>query len=146
MCQLKLCCCAGGAFLVEKKGKDRTAWTRHVAFVVASHYRLQIIFCSRKYVFKGIFLFVRGDRKFCKSRGRLSRGKVDSCQRPFHDVFRVPFCLEALFEFQKTLFKCIFSEELVLNNLIASSLLKPYFTPGGWHEANCLNWKVSVGL
>ena len=39
-----------------------------------------------------------------------------------------------------------FSEELVLNNLIASPLMKPYFTPGGWHEPNCVNWKVSVGL
>ena len=104
------------------------------------------IFALASMSLREFFLFVRGDRRFCKSRGRLSKGKVDSCQRPFHDVFRVPFCLEALFEFQKTLFKCIFSEELVLNNLIASSLMKPYFTPSGWHEANCLNWKVSVGL
>ena len=37
-------------------------------------------------------------------------------------------------------------EELVLSNLIASPLIKPYFTPGGWHEAKCVNWKVSVGL
>ena len=37
-------------------------------------------------------------------------------------------------------------EELVLSNLIASLLIKPYFTPGGWHEAKCVNWKVSVGL
>ena len=29
---------------VENKGKDRPARTPHVAFVVVSHYRLQIIF------------------------------------------------------------------------------------------------------
>ena len=42
----------------------------------------------------------------CKDR--LSRGKVDPWQRPFYDVFWVPFCFEALFEFQKDLFKCFF--------------------------------------
>ena len=39
-----------------------------------------------------------------------------------------------------------FSEELVLNNLIASPLMKPYLTLGGWHEEKCVYWKVSVGL
>ena len=42
----------------------------------------------------------------CKCR--LSRGKVDPWQRPFYDVFWVPSCFEALFEFQKALFKCFF--------------------------------------
>lgn len=33
----------------------------------------------------------------------------------------------------------IFFEELVLNSLIASPLMKSYFTPGGRHKANCVN-------
>ena len=61
-------------------------------------------------------------------KGRLSRGKIDPCQIPFDDVFWVPSCFEALFEFQKALLKCFFFEELVLSNLIASPLMKPYFT------------------
>ena len=36
--------------------------------------------------------------------------------------------------------------EFVLSNLIASPVMKPYITPGGWHEAKCVNWKVSVAL
>ena len=32
-------------------------------------------------------------------------------------------------------------EDLVLSNLIASPLMKLYSTPGGWHEAKCVNWK-----
>ena len=31
--------------------------------------------------------------------------------------------------------------EFVLSSLIASPVMKPYFTPGGWHEAKCVNWK-----
>ena len=27
-----------------------------------------------------------------------------------------------------------------------SYCLQPYFMPGGWHEAKCVNWRVSVGL
>ena len=38
-----------------------------------------------------------------------------------------------------------FLEELVLSSLIALPLMKPHFTPGGSHEAKCVNWKVSVG-
>ena len=34
--------------------------------------------------------------------------------------------------------------EFVLSNLIASHLMKLCLTPGGWHEAKCVNWKVSV--
>ena len=44
--------------------KDRPTQTPHVAFVVASHYCLQIIysfFCSHKHVFKGCSFFVRED-------------------------------------------------------------------------------------
>ena len=37
-------------------------------------------------------------------------------------------------------------EKLVLNSLTASPLMKPYFTPGGRHKANCVNKKASVGL
>ena len=37
-------------------------------------------------------------------------------------------------------------EELVLRSLKASSLIKPFLTPGGWQKVNCVNWKVSVGL
>ena len=37
-------------------------------------------------------------------------------------------------------------EEYVLSNLIASTLMKPCFTPGGSQEIKCVNWKVSVGL
>ena len=36
--------------------------------------------------------------------------------------------------------------EFVLSNLIASPVMKPYFTPCGWHEAKCVNWKVSVAF
>ena len=39
----------------------------------------------------------------------------------------------------------VFFEEFVLSNLIASPLMKPLFTPGGWHEVRCVYWKVSVG-
>jgi len=39
---------------------------------------------------------------------RLPRGKVDPWQRPFYDVFWLPSCFEALFEFQKAIFKCFF--------------------------------------
>ena len=35
----------------------------------------------------------------------------------------------------KRLYSNVFFEELVQSNLIASPLMKPYFTPGGWHEA-----------
>ena len=33
-------------------------------------------------------------------------------------------------------------EELVLSNLITSPLMKPYFTPGGWHEAKYLLHRI----
>ena len=47
----------------------------------------------------------------------------------------------------KSLSSNVSYEELVPNNLIASPLMKPYFTPGGGgQEAKCVNWKVSVGL
>ena len=36
--------------------------------------------------------------------------------------------------------------EFVLSNLIASPLMKLCLTPDGWHEAKCVNWKVSVAL
>ena len=49
----------------ENKGKDRPTRTAHVAFVDASHYRPQIIFCSHKHAFKGFSLFERDDRRFC---------------------------------------------------------------------------------
>ena len=29
-------------------------------------------------------------------------------------------------------------EEFVLSSLIASPLMKPFLTPGGWHEVKCL--------
>ena len=37
-------------------------------------------------------------------------------------------------------------EEFVLTSLIASPLIKPLFTPGGWHEVKWVYLKVSVGL
>ena len=37
-------------------------------------------------------------------------------------------------------------EEFVLRSLVASPLIKPRFTPGGWQEVKCVYWKVSVGL
>ena len=56
--------------------------------------------------------FVGNDRRFCK-KNFLSK-------RPSSDVF---------------------FEELVLSNLIASPLMKPYLTP-----KLRVNWRVSVGL
>ena len=29
-------------------------------------------------------------------------------------------------------------EEFVLSSLIASPLMKPFLTPGGWHEVKCV--------
>ena len=37
-------------------------------------------------------------------------------------------------------------EELVLRRRNASSLIKPFLTPGGWQNVKCVYWKVSVGL
>ena len=37
-------------------------------------------------------------------------------------------------------------EEFVLSSLIASPLIEPLFTPGGWHELKWVYSKVSVGL
>ena len=37
-------------------------------------------------------------------------------------------------------------EEFGLSSLIASLLIKPLFTPGGWHEVKWVYLKVSVGL
>ena len=52
----------------ENKGENRLARTPHMAFVVASHYSLKIIFLlSRAW----ILLFVRDDRRFLK----ISSGK-----------------------------------------------------------------------
>ena len=48
----------------------------------------------------------------CMFEGRLLRGKVDPCQRPFYDVFRVPSCIVALFEFQTALLKCFSSHSI----------------------------------
>ena len=39
----------------ENRGKDRPAWTPHVAFAVASHYRLQIIFLLPQVCLSRIF-------------------------------------------------------------------------------------------
>ena len=36
--------------------------------------------------------------------------------------------------------------DFVLSNLIALPLMKPCLTPDGWHEARCVDWKVSVAL
>ena len=44
-----------------------------------------------------------------------------------------------LFEFHKLrLSSDVVFEELVLSSLIASPLMKPFFTPGGWHELKCI--------
>ena len=37
-------------------------------------------------------------------------------------------------------------EEFFLRGLKASPLVKPFLTPGGWQEENCVYWNVSVGL
>ena len=37
-------------------------------------------------------------------------------------------------------------EEFVLKSLVATPLIKPRFTPGGWQEVKGVYWKVSVGL
>ena len=37
-------------------------------------------------------------------------------------------------------------EEFIQRSLVASPLIKPRFTPGGWQEVKCVYWKVSVGL
>ena len=37
-------------------------------------------------------------------------------------------------------------EELVLNSLRPSPLIKRFLTPQGWQELKCVYWKVSVGL
>ena len=45
-----------------------------------------------------------------------------------------PLALRRFLNFKRPSASAFF-EELVLSNLIASPLMKPYFTPGGWHEA-----------
>ena len=51
----------------ENKGKDRPARTPHVAFVVVSHYRLQIIFFALTSMFPRDFpFFIKDDRRYCK--------------------------------------------------------------------------------
>ena len=40
----------------------------------------------------------------------------------------------------------VVSEEFVRRSLNASPLMKPFVTPGGWHEWKLVYWKVSVGL
>ena len=58
---------------------------------------------------------------------------------------RYPLALRCCLNFKRPSSNISFGE-FVLSNLIASPLRKPCFTPGGWHEAKCVNWKVSVGL
>ena len=40
----------------------------------------------------------------------------------------------------------MFLEEFVLRSLSASPLIKPFLTPGWWHEEKCVYLNVSVGL
>ena len=59
------------------------------------------------------------------------QGKVDPWQRPFYNVFWVPFCFEALFEFQTIIFKCFFWR-VSSKQSYCLTLMKPYFTLSGW--------------
>ena len=80
-------------------------------------------------------------------KGRLSSGKADPWQPPFYDIFWVPSCFEALFEFQTAHFKSFLRRVSSIAWLVLLlAFNEPYFTPGRWHEAKCVIWKVSVCL
>ena len=49
-----------------------------------------------------------------------------------------PFALRRCLNFKRPSSNFSF-KELVVSNLIASPLVKPYFTPGGWHGAKLVN-------
>ena len=51
-----------------------------------------------------------------------------------------PLAMRRCFNFKRPSSNVSF-EELVLSNLIASPLMKPYFTPSVSYEAKCVNWK-----
>ena len=79
---------------------------------------------------------------FLPFKSRLSWVKGDLRQGTFYKFLWIPSCLKASFKVCKALFKEIFQAV----RLIASNLIKPLFTPGGWHEVKWIYWKVSVGL
>ena len=52
-------------------------------------------------------------------------------------VLGYPLVLRCYLNFTRLSSNVVF-EELVLSSLIASPLMKPFFTPGGWHELKCV--------
>ena len=63
----------------------------------------------------------------------------------FYSCSWVISILEACWKFLMSSSKVI-SEEFVLRSLKASPLMKPFVTPGGWHEEKFVYWNVSAGL
>ena len=81
---------------------------------------------------------------FCKSR--LSEGKVDPLQWPSCSVFWVPSCFGALYEFQKSLIKCLLRRISSKQSYCFTFNETIFYAWWGGQEAKCVNWKVSVGL
>ena len=78
-------------------------------------------------------------------KSRLSRGKVDTDRDISMMFFGYPLAFKRCLNFKRHCSDTSFGE-FVLSNLIAWPPMKLCFTRDGWHEAKCVNWKVSVGL
>ena len=78
-------------------------------------------------------------------KNQLPRGKVDPDRDIFMMFSRYPLALRRCLNFKRHCSDTSFGK-FFLGNLIAWPSVKLCFTPGGWHEAKCVNWKVSVGL
>ena len=78
-------------------------------------------------------------------KSRLPRSKVDLDKDISMTFSRYPLALKLCLNFKRHSSDTSFGE-FVLSNLIAWPSMKLCFTPGRWHVAKCVNWKVSVGL
>ena len=89
-----------------------------VKFVLSKGWLCIRLHCSISICFKfltaGWYVVTKGNKRswpfgFCVCLyADCQEAKLTSRQTPFYDVFWVPSCFEALFEFQTTHFKCFF--------------------------------------
>ena len=80
------------------------------------------------------------------ARADCLKAKLTPLQWPSCCVFWVPSCFGALFEFQKSLIKCLLRRISSKQSYCFTFNETIFYAWWGGQEAKCVNWKVSVGL
>ena len=115
-------------------------------FSMICHLLIKIFlrFCTN-----GLYFLTKGNMTFCTfcfSHSAYFLSKNLTSARIFSTtLFGKPLLRNRTLKLLMLSAKSTF-EELVLRTLRASSLMKPFATPGAWQEEKYVYWKVSVGL